>query len=182
MGLTESEKTACKDLLNNIKTDYLGNKLTANELGLTGRDLNVPSSKLKDAANYMKTLPDTYKLVKGTKTTDHVIMYIVSPKKQAKLDITGHEIKVKNGQEIDVTMQGGGQAGVALFNVHVNFTGVSENIKKQQQAHMAKVEENKKTFKAKQEAEKKAALLKSQPFLALAGLGGDDGSDSDSES
>ncbi len=123
MALNETEKTACRLLLNSIRTDYLGGKLTNNTMGLTARDLNVPQSKHKDTANFLRSLPPNDRIVTGTEATNHVLMYIVTggQKKLVKLDITGHQIEVKNGTATDKTKNAGWASGAAPCSTSTNY-------------------------------------------------------------
>jgi hypothetical protein len=139
-------------------------------MGLTARDLNVPVSKMQNTINYLRNLPYDQKIVTGSSGTDHVLMYIVSGRgTHPHLDITGHRIVYKNGERIDQTAKAGGKAGAALFNVHVNFTGVSEATRAAQMEQMARSKENRKVFEAKMKAEdaKKEAAVTANPFALL---------------
>ena len=95
-------------------------------------------------------------------------------KKNPHLDITGHVIKVSSdGEKTDKTKKAEGKAGAALFNVHVEFNGVSDEKKKQQAEAMEKSKEQQAKFAAKQEAKEKqkaASTMPSNPYDLLLGL------------
>ncbi len=170
MALTRTEKNACSVMLQKIKTQYLDGTLTRNEMGLTSCDLNIPRSKITDTIQHLRGLPKADRIVSGAEGASHVIMYIVSGNPQhPHLDITGHQIVYKDGQRIDQTMKKGeGKAGAALFNVHVNFTGVSDEIKKQQAIQMVKSKEQQKVFAAKKKAEEaRKVKVPTNPFELL---------------
>ncbi|WP_347989924.1 hypothetical protein [Methylomonas sp. AM2-LC] len=126
MALTLEEKNACEYLVSQIKSRYLSNGF-ANNIGLCSMDLNVPSTKCKDAASYFRGMGDNL-IVEGSSDKKHIKIYVVTRKGVIKLNLTGH---VMNGK-IDLTMKGGsGKAGEAVFNVHIDFKGESESMKKQ---------------------------------------------------
>lgn len=164
MSLTQHEKDACRALLSQIKSEYLSNKLTNNDLGLTGRDLYVPFSKFSCVVKYLRyEIPRKDKVLVGDVNGKHDIMYIVEGYNY--VDITGHEI---NANGVDITKKQGGKAGAALFNVHVTLNGVSEATKKELQKQIQASNELKKKFKEKAELEQKQeSPFSNNPFAAL---------------
>jgi len=125
MSLTPEEQDACKLLVSQIKSRYLSGGFDTN-LGLCSMDLNVPGTKCGDAAAYFRSMGDIL-IVQGNSSGKHIKIYVVTRKGAIKIDLTGH---VMFGSEDLTKKKGSGQAGEAVFNVHVDFKGESEANKK----------------------------------------------------